>query len=147
MKNYTKAILILSSSVLFFSSCQKEASKPEEQTTTPVVSTTKFTWTAGSVNATADNSFYVPAFNNIYAAKVNGSYVDITLEDLNKGNHTINPSQGVTLEYSDGTNTLKGMSGTVTISENTGTALSGSYNCKLGNGTNISGSFTNIPQK
>ncbi len=147
MKNYVKPLLILSFGILLFSSCQKEASKPEEETTTPTAVTTKFTWTAGSTSATADNSFYVPAFNNIYAAKVNGAYVDITLEDLNKGNHTINPSQGVTLEYSDGTNTFKGKSGTVTISENTGTKLSGSYNCTLENGTNISGSFSNVPQK
>lgn len=146
MKKYILSILVMAGALFAAVACEKEASKPEEETTTPV-SSYSFSWTTGSTSFSADNSFFVPAFNNIYAAKVNGAYVDITLDDLTKGNHTINPSAGITFEYSDGTTTFNGKSGTVTISENTGTTLSGSYSCTLENGSSISGSFSKIPQK
>lgn len=146
-KNVSLFSIVALTGVLFFGACTKEADKPEEENPTPVV-TAKFTWSESSGTFTADYAEFNPDFNNIHASKVDDSSVDIMLEDLNKGTHSIVPTAGRTLVYVNNKNiTLDGVSGSVTISENTGTTLSGSYNCKLENGSNISGTFSNIPKK
>ncbi|MBL7933961.1 MAG: hypothetical protein JNL60_18800 [Bacteroidia bacterium] len=147
MKKYSFLLLLAAfTGVLFFSACTKEADKPEEENPAPTV-TSKFTWSQSSTNYTADYSEFVPDFNNIYASKIDGSSIDIFLDNLNKGAHTIVPTAGRTFVYTD-SNGIKheATSGSVTISENTGTTLSGSYSCTLDIGT-ISGSFSNIPKK
>lgn len=146
-KNIFLFLIVAFSGMVLFSACEKEADKPEEENPNPTV-TSKFTWSETSGTFTADYAEFNPDFNNIYASKVDGSSVDITLEDLNKGTHSIVPSQGRTLAYTDSKNvTHNAKSGSVSISENTGASLSGSYNCTLENGSSISGSFSNIPKK
>jgi len=146
-------ILFVLTIAIGISGCAKDQDEPKEETpTTPVtVAPAKFTWTlSGATLATADDSYFVSQFSNIYASKVNGMSVDITLEDLSKGTHAIAPSNGITLVYTSSTTTMNASSGSVVISENTGTSVSGSFTCALmgGGGTStIKGDFSNLPKK
>ncbi|PBQ31685.1 hypothetical protein CNR22_07855 [Sphingobacteriaceae bacterium] len=145
-------ILFLIPIAITFSGCAKDPDEPADETPdTPAATTPKFTWTlSGSTLVTADDSYFVSQFSNIYASKTNGMSVDINLSDLNTGNHTIAPSNGVTLEYTSTTTTLNATSGSVVISENTGTSVSGSFTCNLSGGgstSTIIGDFIHLPKK
>ena len=137
--------------VLLFIGCAKETDAPKEETpVTPTAPAKKFMWTINGGSAiVADDSYFVPAFDNIVASKGTAT-VDIILDTLGKGTHNISPSLGITLDYNDGTNTRSGKSGSVIITENTGTLISGTFTSSLiGGGTTstITGEFSNVPKK
>lgn len=127
--------------------CGKDPNEPDEET--PGTSQVKFTWSVnGGSTITASDGYYIFSYNEIIATKAGSTAIDIILDDLTKGTHNISPSNGITLEYYDGSATFDGKSGTVTISENTGTSLSGSFTCVLNGGTTtIAGQFSNLPKK
>lgn len=128
-------------------SCAKDSNKPDDPNTPAPSNTAKFTWTKGNSSGTADDAYVVNAYNEIYATKSGGIYVDIILDALSKGSYTISPSAGISLEYSDGSATFTGKSGTVTITESTATTVSGNFNCTFSSGGSISGEFSNLPKK
>lgn len=138
---------------LFVTGCAKAEKETEDPVNTGgvVTPTSEFDWTPGGSSAvTASESYYIPAYNNIVATKNGGSsYVDITLDNLNVGAHTISPSAGITLEYATLTTTYTAKSGVVNITEKSGTLLSGNFTAALNGGTltSISGKFEYIPQK
>ena len=92
--------LSMSLSGLVFTGCAKAEKETEDPANTGGVVTpvSEFDWTPnGSSAVTASESYYIPAYNNIVATKGGGSsYVDITLDNLNVGAHTISPSAGIT---------------------------------------------------
>lgn len=143
-------IFILS---LVFTGCAKAEKETEDPANSGGVITpaAEFNWTPGGTSeVVANDSYYIPAYNNIVATKnSNSSYVDITLDNLNIGAHTISPSAGITLEYSTGSATYTAKSGVVNITDKTGTLLSGNFTAALVGGTltTINGEFNNIPQK
>jgi hypothetical protein len=142
---------ILIVSVILYA-CSKDSDKPEEEQPNSNPTTTfKFTWSLGNnASVTADDAYFVPAYSNIYATKGTTKNVNILLEDLSVGSHSITPSKGVTLDYTDGAVTYNAKSGTVMITKNNGSLVSGSYNCSVSNGsvnTTISGDFTDLPKK
>jgi hypothetical protein len=152
MKKYflfVATILIIST--FTFTRCAKDEKAPDDPTPAPVGTTPAggFTFTpAGSSAVVANEAYFIPAFNNIVATKIaSSSTVDITLDDLSTGGHTISP--GITLVYTAGSTTYTSKSGVVTISAKTGTLLSGSFSVALNGGTltGISGQFTDISQK
>lgn len=131
---------------LSFSRCAKEEEGPEEEN--PTAPASKFTWKTNSGSTeTASESYFISAYNNIYANKNGATVVDIVLSDLSKGTYNISPSTGVTLEYFGESNSKQGSSGTVTITENTGALVSGYYSCSFSGGGTISGEFSNVPKK
>lgn len=144
-------LLFLIPVAVVISGCAKDEDEPEEENPTTPAATPKFTWTlGGGTLVTADDSYFVSEFSNIYASRTNGMSVDINLSDLNTGNHIIAPSNGVTLEYASSSGTLNATSGSVVISENTGTSVSGTFTCNLsGSGVNstIKGDFSKVPKK
>lgn len=150
-----KVVLSLSSLslsfILFFLACKKDDKPVDQTTSTPTTASFKFTWILGSAaEVTADDAYFVPAYSNIYASKGSDKNVNILLEDLSIGTHTIAPSKGLTLDYTSGNSTLNATSGTVVITKNSGTLLSGNYNCSVSSGgvtSTISGIFTDLPKK
>jgi hypothetical protein len=144
---------ILALTILFFSACTKEKDTPKETTssTSAAGPVGGFTWTpAGGSAVVASDAYFIPAYNNIVANKnTTSDYVDIILDTLSVGNHTISPSLGITLEFGTSTATYTGKSGSVNITAKTGTLMSGTFTSALNGGTitSISGQFTNIPQK
>lgn len=144
------ASLLLFASFIF-SGCAKEEDAPEEKTPSNPITPppAKFSWVInGGAEVTADETYYVAAYSNIYAAKGTRT-VDIILDDLSKGTYQIS-APAITIDYFDGTNTHSGKSGTVVISENTGSLLSGSFTCALsggGSNSSITGQFSSVPKK
>jgi hypothetical protein len=132
--------------LLLFNSCVKDLVTPDEPNET---GNGRFTWTkGGSVNIiTATDAYVVAAYNEIYASRAGGEYVDIILDDLSQGSYTISASSGRSLEYSDGKTTFTGQSGYVVISDNTGITISGNFSCTLSGGGSISGEFSHLPKK
>jgi hypothetical protein len=153
MKRYFHiAATCLSLGLLVFAGCAKAEKEPEDPTPTTTGTTLHpdFRWTPGSGPAViASDAYFIPAYNNIVALKnTTSASVDITLDNLNEGGHSISSSSGITLEYNDGTNTYTGKSGSVNITDNDGTSISGSFNCVLNGGPgSINGQFTDIPHK
>ncbi|MDI1354339.1 MAG: hypothetical protein PSX36_05455 [bacterium] len=149
MKTLLKQISVLFFPVLLFTfGCQKDASQPND----PVVSpTSRFTWTPSSgATVVADNFYYITAYNNIVASKTgNLTSVDIILESLSVGTHTISPSKGITLEYVYSGTTYSGKSGVVNITSNSAGLITGNFNAALTGGTitAISGEFTDLREK
>lgn len=138
---------------LVFTGCtkaEKETEDPGNSGSVPTPSA-EFNWTpGGGSGVTASSSYFIPAYNNIVATKnTNSSYVDIILDNLNVGAHTISSSTGITLEYSTGTATYTAKSGVVNITEKTETLLSGNFTAALNSSTltSISGEFVNVPRK
>jgi len=147
--------ILLGASLLtlfILSACAKESPAPTDPNTpvTPVV-TGSFNWSInGGTSVSADNFFFIESFNNIVGTKNSGSIsVDISLDTLSVGSHTISPSSGITLDYSNGTSVAAAKSGIVTISSKTSAYLSGTYSAAFNSGTvtSISGSFSNLPSK
>lgn len=157
MKTKFANYLLLFSGVIILSIMFTNCAKAEKETEDPasnsgaITPTSEFNWTPdGSSAVTASESYYIPAYNNIVATRGGGSsYVDITLDNLNVGAHTISPSAGITLEYATSSATYTAKSGVVNITEKTGTLLSGNFTAALNGGTltSITGKFENIPQK
>jgi len=144
---FTGLIAVL---VFVFAGCAKDETEPEEETpTTPGTSPAKkFTWNIdGNSTVTADDSYFIPGFNNIVATK-STSTVDIILDDLNQGAHIISPS--ITLDYSSSSSTLPAKSGTIVITENTGSLIAGTFTCAFSQGSSVNsikGEFSDVPKK
>jgi len=138
--------------VLIFTSCAKDEYVEEDPTNGGGSTTTSsFSWTVNNTSSQfANDYFFVSAFNNIVGKNTgNGSYVDITLDNLDPGAYTISASKGIILDYYDGSKSYRGVSGVVNISARTGTLLSGNYTASFNTGTitSISGQFIEIPEK
>lgn len=138
--------------ILLVAACAKESPAPSDPNTpvTPVV-TGSFNWSInGGASVSADNYFFIESFNNIVGTKNSGSIsVDISLDTLSVGNHTISPSNGITLDYSNGISVASAKSGIVSITSKTSSYVSGTYSAAFTSGTltSIGGSFTNLPAK
>jgi len=149
--NIIRFVCLLILSLFIFSGCAKDPDEPEEETpTTPITPPpAKFSWVInGGTTVVADETYFVEAYSDIYAAKGTKT-IDIILDALDKGTYQI--SQPIrTLDYFDGTNTQKGQSGTVVITEKSAGLISGSFTCTMSSGgssSTISGEFSNIPKK
>jgi len=151
-KSVFKFIGLLLVFTFLFSACAKDEDEPEEETPGTVTPPpAKFAWTInGGAEVVANETFFVPAYNNIYGTKTGGKNIDILLEDLSKGTHNIAPSNGITLEYTDGGTTYSCKSGSVVITENTGLLVSGNFHSvytSAGSSNTIIGTFSSIPKK
>jgi hypothetical protein len=138
--------------VILFTRCAKDEYVEEDPTNGGGSTTTSsFTWTLNNTSSQfANDYFFVSAFNNIVGKNTgNGSYVDITLDNLDPGAYTISASKGIILDYYDGSKSYRGVSGVVNISAKTGTLLSGNFTASFYTGTitSISGQFIEIPEK
>ncbi len=152
---YTPFKILLGASLLavfLLSACAKESPAPSDPNApvTPLV-TGSFNWIVnGGTSVSADNFFFIESFSNIVGTKNSGSIsVDISLDALSVGSHTISPSSGITFDYSNGTSVVAAKSGIVTISSKTSSYLSGTYVAAFNTGTltSMSGSFSNLPSK
>ena len=152
----TKSVFKFIGLILFFtfifSACAKDEDEPEEETPGTITPPpAKFSWTInGGTEIVANETFFVPAYNNIYGKKTGGKELDIILDDLNKGTHNVSPSNSITVEYTDGATTYSGKSGSVVITENTGVLVSGTFNAiytAAGATNTITGTFSSIPKK
>lgn len=134
--------------LLLTTRCQKDAGQPNDPNPS---SNSSFSWTpAGGATVVADNFYYITAYNNIVANKTgNLTSIDIILDDLSVGSHTISPSKGITLDYVYSGTTYSGKSGIVNITSKTGGLISGNFNAALAGGTitSISGEFTDLHEK
>lgn len=150
--NIIKFTGLLALVIAVFTGCAKAEKEPEEENpTNPITTPAKeFIWSIdGNTTVTADDSYFVPSFDNIIASK-STSTVDVILNDLNKGSHTISPSNGVTLDYTAGSITYSAKSGTFIITENTGSLIAGTFTCSFPPGSafnTIKGEFSNVPKK
>jgi len=145
-------LLIASLSGLLIS-CAKDETTDEDPTggTVGTTSSSGFSWSVNNgASVAANDYFFVSAFNNIVGKKTgNGSYVDITLDNLTPGTYNISPSKGIIFEYFDGSKSYSGTSGVVTISAKTGSLISGHFTAAISHSiiTSVSGQFTEVPEK
>lgn len=147
-KQTIKNFIFFSAFLVLVWACQKDSSQPEDPGTG---NTGGFTWTpSGGTQVVADDFYFITAYNNIVASKTgNLTSVDIILDDLSVGTHTISPTKGITLEYVVSGTTYTGKSGVVNITSNSGTLLSGNFTAALTGGTitSLSGEFTDLHSK
>ena len=146
-----KHIFVFLIGALLLLACAKEEQAPVDPNGGGSAPTSFFTWTTDNGSTVNANDFYfVTTFNNIVGKKTsNGSFIDISLDNLSEGAYTISSSKGIILEYNDGTKSYFAASGVVNITKNTGTKLSGNFNAYLSGSTvlSVSGNFEDIPAK
>lgn len=152
LKKFLYIFLLLSFSGLLFTNCAKDEYPDEDPTSGGGSSSTStFTWSINNANSViANDYFFVSAFNNIVGKNTGlGSYIDITLDNLDPGAYNISASKGIILEYFDGSKSYKAVSGIVNISSKSGNLLSGNFTASFNSGsiTTITGQFIEIPEK
>lgn len=150
MKPFAIRFFCLFLTVSLMVSCAKDETSPEEEEP-PVTNTGSFNWTLSSgQNFTADSAHCYSSITTIYAFKNgNSNSIEAALSSLGVGTYSFSPATGNSFDYTSGSTTYSGVSGTLNITANAGNKLSGSFNVNLSGGSlsSISGSFTDIQKR